>query len=337
MTSQGVVHQVHSIRFFKVILESNLRNAELRVPKSFVKKHWHGMSNPVFLSLPNSTEWKVYWMKRDGDVWFRNGWKEFAEYLSLDVAQFLMFQHQGKSHFNVVIFDKNALEIEYPSTSRVADKKCLEVDESDCSLEIVPSFVGKRQKCSSLSSPSCKKLRINPKEEPECYSNHAEIMHEVKKGPPGFDIDDMSKALLEKVKKNFKSENNNFICRIQRTYTERDLMYIPKEFWDNLHAKEGDATLSVKESAWDVRLKFSCKQVSFCEGWRKFFQDNDLKFGDVCAFVQDKYDGFRFEVIIFHLGDNCSTFFYEGEEQGILFSLIKRVNSQLSILHLENC
>ncbi|KAK7273715.1 hypothetical protein RIF29_14775 [Crotalaria pallida] len=275
------------------------------------------MSNPVFLRLPNSTEWKVYWMKRDGDVWFRNGWKEFAEYLSLDVAQFLMFQHQGKSHFKVVIFGKNALEIKYPSSSRVADKKrSLEVDESDCSVEIVPSFVGKRQKYSSPSSPSRKKMKINPKEEPESYSNHAETMHEVKKVPPSIDIDDMSKALFEEVKKNFKSENNFFICRCQRTYTERDLMIIPKEFWEHLHAKDGDAaTLSVKGITWDVRIKFSSKQVSFCESWKKFFQDNNLKLGDVCAFVQDKYQGFSFEVVIYRLGDNCSTLLSEDQKE----------------------
>ncbi|KAE9605231.1 putative transcription factor B3-Domain family [Lupinus albus] len=295
MISQRVNHNSH---FFKVILESNLRNGDLRVPKSFVKKYWKGMRNPISLRLPNLTEWKVYWMKRGGDVWFLNGWKEFAEYLSLDAAQFLMFQHEGKSQFKVIVFGKSALEVKYP-LSIGNDKK---VDESDCSLETVVD--GKRKKYSS-SSQSCKKIKTNIKEEPECYD---ERKNDEKKASSGFDIDDMSKALLEKVKNTFRSKNHFFLCICQRTYTERDILSIPKDFLEHLRKKGGHGTLSVKERSWDVRIKFSSyKQALLCEGWRTFSQDNNLKFGDVCAFVLDKREGISFQVVIFRLGEHCST------------------------------
>ncbi|XP_061367477.1 B3 domain-containing protein At3g18960-like [Gastrolobium bilobum] len=166
MSSQGCDHHGYGVHFFKIILESNIRDGELRVPRSFVRRHWQGISNPVCLRLPNSTEWKVYWMKRDGDVWFRNGWKEFAQYLSLDVSQFVVFRYEENSYFNVIIFDKSALEIKYPS--RVADEKSEEVNESDYSLKILENcspFEGKREKTPSPSSQTRKKMKTNPKEE----------------------------------------------------------------------------------------------------------------------------------------------------------------------------
>ncbi|OIW01864.1 hypothetical protein TanjilG_07159 [Lupinus angustifolius] len=268
------------------------------------------MRNPVSLMLPNLTEWKVYWIKRDGDVWFLNGWKEFAEYLSLDAAQFLMFQYEEKSQFKVIVFGKSALEIKYPS-SIGNDKKVEEVDESDCSLEIVVD--GKRQKYSSTSQ-SCKKIKTSIKEEPECY---AEMKNDVKKAPSGFDIDDMSKALLDKVKNTFRSENHFFLCKCQRTYTEKDLLNIPKDFLEHLRNKGGNATLSVKERSWDVRIKFSSyKQALLCEGWRTFSQDNNLKLGDVCAFVLDKREGISFQVVIFRLREHHSTLFAEDYRLG---------------------
>ncbi|CAL0318545.1 unnamed protein product [Lupinus luteus] len=263
------------------------------------------MRNPVILRLPNLTEWKVYWIKRDGDVWFLNGWKEFAEYLCLDAAQFLMFQHEGKSQFKVIVFGKSSLEIKYPS-SKGNDKKVGEVDESGSSSEIVVD--GKRRKYSSASQ-SCKEIKTNIKEEPECYD---EMENDVKKAPSGFDIDDMSKALLEKVKNTFRSENHFFICRCQRTYTERDILNIPRDFLEHLRNKGGNATLSVKETSWDARIKYSCyKQALLCEGWRTFSQDNNLKLGDVCVFVLDKREGISFQVVIFRLGEHHSTLFAE--------------------------
>lgn len=59
----------------------------------------------MLLKLPNGIEWKVNLEKRDGSVWFQEGWKDFAEYYSLANGHLLGFRYDGTSHFHVFICD----------------------------------------------------------------------------------------------------------------------------------------------------------------------------------------------------------------------------------------
>lgn len=133
------------------------------MPTSFSRRHWQGMSNPILLRLPNGTTKKVYWLKRDCDVWFSNGWREFAKYSCLDVSHFVVFRYEGNSTFNVIIFGKSALEIEYPSSRSTNE----EVEEIDVEIIEEPSpMEGGRSKSPKPSfRTSNKKMKISPKEE----------------------------------------------------------------------------------------------------------------------------------------------------------------------------
>ncbi|KAJ1440369.1 DNA-binding barrel domain superfamily [Sesbania bispinosa] len=63
----------HKVYFFKVIVESALRDGELMIPRSFVKRYGKELSSPVTLMLPNSPKWKVSLIKRDHDILFQKG------------------------------------------------------------------------------------------------------------------------------------------------------------------------------------------------------------------------------------------------------------------------
>jgi len=115
----------------------------------FTRKHGDGMSNPVFLRSPDGTEWKIYWVRSDGEIWFQNGWKEFATYYSLDHGHLLFFEYQGTTHFQVHIFDNSALEIDYPSHTTHCRKENL-VHISDDSNELL------------LEQLSCQNTRVKP-------------------------------------------------------------------------------------------------------------------------------------------------------------------------------
>jgi len=136
------------------------------VPISFVKKYWKGITNPVTLRFPNMMEKKVFWEKTsDDDVRFCNGWQELANFLSLNESQFLVFQYQENSLFNVIVFGRCGLEIKYPSRETSEES-----EESDSSLKIIAdpsSSWGKRLKSPAPSMEVCKKLKINPKEQKE--------------------------------------------------------------------------------------------------------------------------------------------------------------------------
>ncbi|CAL0313977.1 unnamed protein product [Lupinus luteus] len=333
MSSQVRDQQCRSLHFFKVILESNIRDGELRVPKVFVKRCWQEITNPVFLRLPNGTERRVYWIKKDGDVWFSNGWKEFAQYLSLEVSQFLVFRYEGKSRFHVIVFGKSALEIKYPIPE---DEEVS--NDSDYSLKIIDDFDMincKRHKSPKPFSQAPKKMKINPKEEHEYYSSHAKTRLEKWKshnaglsnaknnGESSRDLGERINAFHKQVNQIFYSENCWFACTLQKTYLQRDFLALPKDFArTNLQKKEGEATLSFmkdgKGRTWDVMIKhYSCnKQSAFISGWINFVEDNNLKIGDVCVFVLNKCKKLSFQVVIFPFEDD-STLPKFAEQKGL--------------------
>lgn len=67
----------------------------------------------MFLKTPDDKEWEIHLTKKDGDIWIHKGWKEFAAHYSLDHGHMLLFQYEKISHFEVHIFNKSTLEIEY--------------------------------------------------------------------------------------------------------------------------------------------------------------------------------------------------------------------------------
>ncbi|CAJ2674199.1 unnamed protein product [Trifolium pratense] len=328
MASQELNHETNiGVHFIKIILQTSLQQGKLRVPISFVRRHWKGITNPVTLRLPNSTEKKVSWEKTsDYDVWFCNGWREFANYLSLSDLQILVFQYQGNSLFSVIGFGKCGLEIKYPLSE--TSEKAEEVEESDCSLKIIeetPLLRGKRSKSSSRSSKICKKIKIIPNEQKE-YKHEKRKVQEHPRFPNFKDMDigsssddlkERSRDLHEKVKKKFKSDKDFFTSMIHKTYIERDILGIPIEFAKtHLYRMEGrNAILFVdQERTWNVDLKIGANnQYKLVDGWSKFCADNNLKLGDVCVFILKKCKGtISFQVVIFSLEKDMKTPYFQG-------------------------
>ncbi|KAJ7961889.1 B3 domain-containing protein [Quillaja saponaria] len=102
-------------------------------------KYGADLSNLVFLKVPNGEEWKVKLTKEDEEVWFQNGWKEFAEHYSLAHGHLLVFRYEKTSYFHVHIFDVSALEIDYPDNDQelhVLDKEEFDQNE-DPSVQIL--------------------------------------------------------------------------------------------------------------------------------------------------------------------------------------------------------
>ncbi|KAF7815920.1 B3 domain-containing transcription factor VRN1-like [Senna tora] len=112
MSSQGKEKAIP--RFFKIVLPKSLQDGELRIPRSFVTKYWKGLSNSkaiVVLRVPDGggDEWEVEWTERDGDVWLKNGWKNFADFYSIGDGHFLVFRYEGGNKFEVMVFGRDGI------------------------------------------------------------------------------------------------------------------------------------------------------------------------------------------------------------------------------------
>lgn len=68
------------------------------------------------------------------------------------------------------------------------------------------------------------------------------------------------------------------------------------------HVNEsGEVTLQISDGRiWHVELKCENSRAEFQYGWWEFMQDNNLKVGDVCAFMLIDNVRLLFEVVIFH-------------------------------------
>ncbi|XVF17763.1 hypothetical protein REPUB_Repub10bG0151800 [Reevesia pubescens] len=124
--------------FFKVILKEAIRDGKLGIPRNFVRKHGKRLPSPIKLEVPSGAIWQVELRKCDDMVWLQKGWKEFAEYYSLELGDFVVFRYEGNAYFHVLIFDKSASEIEYPYT-------ITEDDDDDMSVELCVDISASRK------------------------------------------------------------------------------------------------------------------------------------------------------------------------------------------------
>ncbi|KAJ1394935.1 DNA-binding barrel domain superfamily [Sesbania bispinosa] len=133
-----------------------------KIPNGFTKKYGGDMSNPMNLKPPDGTEWKMYWTKHDSDIWFQNGWKEFATNYSLDHGHMVLFEYKDSSHFEVHIFDKSTLEIQYPFQFHGSQENLDKISDDSVEIldELPPSSCKKTKLKSPMSSPQpSKKLK----------------------------------------------------------------------------------------------------------------------------------------------------------------------------------
>ena len=98
----------------------------------FVKKFGDELSTIATLIIPNGGIWQVGLEKYGKNIWFCDGWPDFVEYHSICYEYFLVFRYEGNSNFHVHIFDKTAIEIQYPSS-----KNCRQEDQVDIQTQMI--------------------------------------------------------------------------------------------------------------------------------------------------------------------------------------------------------
>ena len=139
-----------------------------------MKKYGKVLSKSVILKLPNGEEWKLNLAKRNGEVWFGKGWKEFANYYSLAHGHLLVFRYETPSCFQVLIFNPSALEMNYPFQSvedqEANNDQALQVQEIENPEEYQPCRKRKENSLVVFHQP-CKMRRPNEGDEYDNFTN----------------------------------------------------------------------------------------------------------------------------------------------------------------------
>ena len=176
-----------------------------------MKIHGEGLSETVYLKLPNGEKWKVKLEKQDGKIWFHKGWKEFVDCYSLSHGHLLVFKYEGTSYFEVLIFDTSTLEIDYPFKGKIPRKdKVFQVPETEI-LEACPPC----RKRKDNSPPAChrpqKKIRTK-----QDALERASVFRSVN---PFFQVDMHQSYTLSRLVRVVGSTQQNFVtCAMVLVY-----------------------------------------------------------------------------------------------------------------------
>ena len=128
------------------------------------------MPNPVYMKLPDGTKWEIYWKKYEkGEVCLEKGWDEVVRYYSLCHGHLILFKYERTRtcYFHVNIFDKSAVEIDYPLNRNHMQQIS---DDDDDSVEIIyekppmHKVASQKSPISPSSNWPCKKIRAQEAE-----------------------------------------------------------------------------------------------------------------------------------------------------------------------------
>ncbi|KAF8019552.1 hypothetical protein BT93_G0287 [Corymbia citriodora subsp. variegata] len=255
--------------FFKIILSHTLESGKLGIPQSFLRRYGKDLSGLVLLKVADGLTWPVK-LEKGGDdvVWLWKGWRKFMDHYSIGHGHLLVFKYEGDSVFRMIIFDKSASEINYPSSiesyGASPEGECLSrKEENVVEIEDSEGFAP----CSWPSSNGSSRE----------FGGRIEIeqsQHRESSSAPAFHF---SPCLSPRIP-----------CEFFRKHLQKNKQ---KEV----------ATLRHLGSSWQVKLWSSDHRGMACLsiGWPSFARETGLRVRDVCIFELIDRDDVVFRVSIF--------------------------------------
>ncbi|KAJ4827434.1 hypothetical protein Tsubulata_011087 [Turnera subulata] len=282
----GSPAQGYSCMFYKLMVPSILQDKKLKIPKKFVKRYGDELTAFVTIIVPDGRMWLIELQKVNAELWFRNGWQEFMEFYSLGTGHFLVFRYEGKSRFNVHIFDLTVSEIKYPFSAPVSLWK----PNHDMGVQLNPNELGsiktegpagrRRTRADTYEHevPGLQKV--------EAKSSRLKLVSEFfsRRWRP---VTPEEKERTVRAAYMLKPENPFFRVILRASYVYRGyLMHIPSAF-ARVYLKRATGFVTLQDCSgkqWQVRCVYKHRQSSFSQGWPEFVWENKLEEGDVCVF-----------------------------------------------------
>ncbi|KAG8383799.1 hypothetical protein BUALT_Bualt04G0051200 [Buddleja alternifolia] len=302
-------------------------NMAWRIPKGFTQKYGQNVANSIFLKVASGLVWKVELIRCNGETWMQKGWIEFKEYYSLGYGHFLVFEYDGDSSFNVLIFDMSGTEIEYPShanidraknNNRAVPEENIGSESDDDSVIFLDEYLptndkGKGRNVQEIDQEEddvSLEILDNPtprhqqRRKRTIADDHSSKRCSRRESPKSVDKKTCLTYQMAMVFMSYKkSRSPFFISLMQPSYVSHNFnlnipLYFAKE---NLpKEKRNSLILSVsKAKKWCVRCDIGTGNAKILVGWKNFVRDNKLKVGDACVFEVAKTAKPEWNVIIF--------------------------------------
>ncbi|MQL73334.1 hypothetical protein Taro_005679, partial [Colocasia esculenta] len=269
------------------------------VPPAFWARYMVGVSSGSACSLvgPSGNAWSVDLVKNEAGLFFETGWKEFVHDHSFSAGEFLVFEYDGKSRFDVLVFDTTMCEKEaayhaQPSQVMSAAAESLRKDSQ---------AISKKNKKSGSSS-SQEETRISRSTR---VSSEGSRGKELQMPLVGVVWVSQRRPVTEEEIERALKHATSFNCRFRLT-TGHYIQIIPVLVSNYFPKETTSLTLyGPCGNSWTVNfLRYEMDRCVLTAGWRKFALDNHLEEDDACVFEFIKTDEVR--VHIFRVVDKIA-------------------------------
>ncbi|VVA16693.1 PREDICTED: B3 [Prunus dulcis] len=246
--------------FFKVLLGDFYQH--LRLPPVFIEK-LDGQSLPkCALRGPNGKLWTVELEERENGFFFHDGWQGFVRDHCLEIGNFLVFDYDGDSMFDVTIYEPTGCEKDVEAAKRRNGNPVSSVKDEIVDIETENYNKESKSKTINAERTSCKYVMSGKRPANDC-------------------VEETSTGSIL-----FKSENSCFIKILTK------ILYpvtIPKE----LAIAEGlvrKKTVKLHDPAgrsWIVKLRVHRSpylRFDMTKGWAKCCRANQISQGDTIVF-----------------------------------------------------
>ncbi|KAM1907487.1 hypothetical protein ACFX14_027122 [Malus domestica] len=256
--------------FFKVVLDDTLRDGKIKIPPIGSMKYEDFIGDKMFLEVPNGLVWPVELSRRDCEIWLRRGWLKFARFYFLELGCLLLFTYKGVySHFQVRIFRRNTLEMDYFNLS--------DEDETDSN---------------SSGEIECQRMKHDKERRTHGGDGGMSAAHrspKVLSRTAQSELEDKTERAFAKAR-SFKSRNPFVVIRMRPSYISTHLK-LPIYFAQEHICESGERKVTLKISdmrSWSVKCIIQVYNCQTCarfqdHGWKAFARDNRLEEGDVCV------------------------------------------------------
>ncbi|XP_010695063.2 B3 domain-containing protein REM16 [Beta vulgaris subsp. vulgaris] len=299
-----------SFRFF-VFLPADFLS-QIMIPKIFSEKLKDILPQMAVLKSPGGATWDVQLVRNNETLYFREGWKEFAEAHNFKENDLLIFKYERDSCFNVWVFDSRSLcekagsyfvwksasrKNEAGENSQLKRKKHTgdsvdaavhnenpELEGSDSELDPAGASMKKSRRKTMCG------LRTSDAEASTPYTDKSPPSAAEKERPVPIADRELTKESFKVVMKN-NNVSNYYRLSIPAPWSR-----------EYLAPKNQDVELRTDDKKWTARFNLEprCGGGVLVSGWSKFVKDNSLKEFDVCVFqlVSQKDEPAIFDVLI---------------------------------------
>ncbi|KAJ4810646.1 transcriptional factor B3 family protein [Rhynchospora pubera] len=201
-------------------------------------------------------------IKKNSEIFFKEGWPEFFKFHNLEAGFTLMFQYEGNMVFSVKVFGLNG---------------CLK----NCKLGAV-DLNGSRKK----SAEKC----ASKKAVPSCSGKQTERKHDMLMGetPRENDRSNIRDELQTPSNSHVKKKNTSLQTHVTIMSHSKiyNYMNFPKKFGSvrPYILEKGEVTVkNENQDTWKVLFN-TCRGYNYLIGWKEFCFVNGIEVGDLCKF-----------------------------------------------------